>query len=416
LRKLAAWEEMSRIQSVMQSMDPLVAASARGASVAAMWLYAGQVETIFGEIFGQAVDGQTMTKRIMQASTLGPEWTVAAGGSKVAEREVGKVPYVDGAINANNLFASDRHAVWAAMASRGSPWTAGRLNPLSEAPALLASWAGTVLGGDPLPLASDGSAYFGAEFHTNIMWSSSSRAAVADDHATWDAKYLGPQCPPPPPLPEIAVSFAWSENSMSPGTGPHAAGLGIFIPAIAPPDVPNQYVMVLVPTYTDDNHNVLGVCAMNCPSAWTNFADYNLLKVASKGDNFAQPKIPVTVTRDLRKRPSADPWNLLFRFRFAQTGSGSKVDLSGLVLNDGTDISKQTALSTGIAYYHRQGHWAEPPNLLNPFWRAGLTRADVDDQARSSTGDIAQVLSSSGVPWAADAYTQLYAAGFRGLQ
>jgi hypothetical protein len=82
--------------------------------------------------------------------------------------------------------------------------------------------------------------------------------------------------------------------------------------------------------------------------------------------------------------------------------------------DDGTDISRQTAMATGIAYYHRAGHWREPPNLFNPFWRAGLTHPGIDAQGRG--GDVPGALNSSNVPWAADTYNQLKAVGYKGFQ
>jgi hypothetical protein len=156
-------------------------------------------------------------------------------------------------------------------------------------------------------------------------------------------------------------------------------------------------------------------------NVWFDFVDYNFIRVADESDNFGQPKNFAVVQRDFRQRPaSADPWNLAFRFRFARGGEGEEFDLqgtNGIVLRDNTDISKQTALSAGISYYHRAGHEREPPNLLNPFWRAGLVHADVDDQSRPGTGtDIQETLTGSGVEWAADAFNKLYNAGYRGIR
>ena len=48
----------------------------------------------------------------------------------------------------------------------------------------------------------------------------------------------------------------------------------------------------------------------------------------------------------------------------------------------GTEISKAGfdtqggALRGHHAYYHRAGHWKEPPNFYNPFWRATLYKPD----------------------------------------
>jgi hypothetical protein len=66
-------------------------------------------------------------------------------------------------------------------------------------------------------------------------------------------------------------------------------------------------------------------------------------------------------------------------------------------LSDGTDISRAIALSAGMAYYHRVGElerWREPPNFLNPFWRATLVGAGAD-QPRG-VPDIVSTLSATG--------------------
>lgn len=75
------------------------------------------------------------------------------------------------------------------------------------------------------------------------------------------------------------------------------------------------------------------------------------------------------------------------------------------------NISRQTAVSTGLAYYHRREHWREPPNLLNPYWRATLVPATVDS---SGAEDFVDELNGAGVGWAAEAYEALRAQGYRG--
>jgi len=74
--------------------------------------------------------------------------------------------------------------------------------------------------------------------------------------------------------------------------------------------------------------------------------------------------------------------------------------------------SKQTGLSAGIAYYHRKGHWKEPPNLLNPYWRATIVPLTVDAQGRG--GDVADTLNDVGAGWAASAWNGLRGQGYEG--
>jgi hypothetical protein len=128
---------------------------------------------------------------------------------------------------------------------------------------------------------------------------------------------------------------------------------------------------------------------------------------------WAQPKLFALVQRDYGVRGlRADPWSVLFRFSFAPHQS-SKFDSHGLYLADGTDISVQSALATGLAYYHRRGYWEEPPNLWNPFWRATLVAADVDrgGDMRRGGSDISTTVGGI----AAQAFRHLIRAGYKGV-
>ncbi len=155
----------------------------------------------------------------------------------------------------------------------------------------------------------------------------------------------------------------------------------------------------------------------SCPGVWPAFVDYNLRGVVDVGDNYAQPKNFALVQRDMGARPVADPWNFFTRFRF-EAGSDGRFNNSGLALADGTPNRMQTALSTGIAYYHRGeslglNHWNEPPNLLNPYWRATLVAPDIDDDGLD---DASNTLRENGANTAADTFDALRSSGFRGMQ
>lgn len=128
---------------------------------------------------------------------------------------------------------------------------------------------------------------------------------------------------------------------------------------------------------------------------------------------WAQPKLFALVQRDYKQRGlKSDPWNLRFRFGFSQEGAGG-FDSHGWHLANGTDISVQQALATGLAYYHRRGHWEEPPNLWNPFWRATLVSADVDSGGDLSRGgnDVPATVGGA----AAEAFGQLVRSGYKGV-
>ncbi|WP_224372209.1 pilus assembly protein TadG-related protein [Hyalangium versicolor] len=149
-----------------------------------------------------------------------------------------------------------------------------------------------------------------------------------------------------------------------------------------------------------------------CPNTFIGGMTYN---TADQQDEnlWAQPKTYALVQRDYRARGrKSQPWELLFQLRFTSTSPGT-FDSHGWNTASGMDISVQQALGTGLAYYHRPGHWNEAPNLWNPYWRATLVSADVDasgDLRRGGT-DIADTVGGP----AAEALRQLVLAGYKGV-
>jgi hypothetical protein len=158
-------------------------------------------------------------------------------------------------------------------------------------------------------------------------------------------------------------------------------------------------------------HHTMGECRPeHCPGMWPGYFDYNDNLVADSGNNWGQPKLYAVIQRDFsRPEMKPDPWNLMFRFRFTPENDGVTFDNRGIQLSNGDDISKATALSAGIAYYKRAGpYWREPPNFLNPFWRATLVSAQTDAQGKQ---DIENVLRTA-APFSADVYKALEAKGY----
>ncbi len=407
-RWIPVWREISRVRGVLSGLDAAAHGQAANNRAACTGLYLGELEAYLDQLYYQSLDRQRLAGKIARQASGGlPEWVAPAGADTVAKRETGLIPLVDGAVNINNVFGAERHAVLAAMSSRGHPWTANRDTTAflpSGAPQLIQRAFQRIGIGREVTLDIEGNAYFGPKVHDNTTLSTAGDFAWADDHGLGASRYRGLACKRPLTPPISGASYVTSR-------GQHRAGFAAVIPREFP-DMPSTPLPVFGLGWSDSIHTLDG------PPVWSSFVDYNYVRVAFPSDNWAQPKLPVVVQRDLTRRAGpADPWNLGFRFRFSPTGADFDLGRNKrIVLRDGTDISRQTAMATGIAYYHRQGHWKEPPNLLNPFWRAGLTHADIDDQARGSGGDIPKTLNGAGVGWAADAYSQLYNSGYRGMQ
>lgn len=158
--------------------------------------------------------------------------------------------------------------------------------------------------------------------------------------------------------------------------------------------------------------HTMGDCTPLCPSVWVRTIGFQ--PADDVRDAWGQPKVMVALQRDLAARQF--PWELHFRFPFSATGPAAGWDARGHRLESGSsrglNIQLQTAFSTGIAYYHRRGHWDEFPNLLNPFWRAALAAHDVD---ATGPADARRVLGAPGHRWQRDAYDALRAQGYEGL-
>jgi hypothetical protein len=155
---------------------------------------------------------------------------------------------------------------------------------------------------------------------------------------------------------------------------------------------------------SDPTIHAMGSCPEGpSPCMWPKFMDYNQAQVADQNNFFGQPILFALGYRDLTKAPK-DPWNLNFDFNVLGDAKFDNMAAGG------TEISKagfdsQVSLSAAIAYYHRAGHWKEPPNFFNPFWRATLYKPDSDAEV---------ALTAAGFLTAAETTTLLRAAGFKG--
>lgn len=96
---------------------------------------------------------------------------------------------------------------------------------------------------------------------------------------------------------------------------------------------------------------------------------------------WGQPKLPVLLTQ---ARPAlSDPFNLTVGLRLDSSGPGARFDMKRAI-----DMSVTSA--AGMAYYHRRGHLGEPPNMLNPFWRAALVPMEIDERSQRDPTQASQ--------------------------
>ncbi|MFO0597252.1 MAG: Tad domain-containing protein [Myxococcaceae bacterium] len=359
--------------------------------------------------FYRAVQAQQLTRQIIAASKLNDVEVIDTGAgsnpntaAKVSMREVD----CDYGTGGNPALAGDEPAgfglclrgqmnetmLYAAMGSRGNPWVTGR----GTVPGKVQQKLNQILrkyGAVGMTLgAPTGSGYWsdgltdGNSPTTTESW--------ADDHGTVNV---------------TAGNCAQSEDIKGHVKSTHLVLTNDeheWTPTLNGGDVDKK----------PDVFHTMGDCTPLCPSVWVRTIGFKPSDVEL--DAWGQPKMVVALERDLAKNQW--PWELHFDFPFSATGPAGQWDGRGQELHTrtgkGLSIRKQTALATGIAYYHRRYHWDEFPNLLNPFWRATLAPMDIDStEGPVGAADVQRSLSAPEYRWQRDAFRTLTGAGFQGL-
>lgn len=331
---------------------------------------------------------QKLAGEIASAASAGDRWSgewSAKGNSALnsinLSREL-KVMHPDEQLRMNHINA--------AMGSRGATFTTTR----GSSAGIMSLRLNTKIPKPDYAVLSDtGSGYWASS--KNHGGTPSGAYAWADDHGGSTVFFLRNQAPCPP-----MVGYG-SANAHVKSTDKQ--------------DTSDQHVWK--PGSDQDparERHTLGRCN-ECPGMWPGFVDYDLGLLTNGPELFGQPKNFAIVQRDYTERKSnPDPWNIFARFRFAKSGPDNQIENLGLhVLSGGQnlDISKQTALSAGLTYYHRMGHWKETPNFFNPYWRATLAPATIDAAGK---GDVGKALDGADVKWAGDAWRALSGVGFKG--
>jgi hypothetical protein len=130
----------------------------------------------------------------------------------------------------------------------------------------------------------------------------------------------------------------------------------------------------------DKRRHVLAKFVEGPKAVWPGNVDFHHELANNEGAYYGQPMGYTMVQRKYDPEERTDPWLFNFSYRFgAETSTfnnrGTEVG--------GYDLTRQIAIAAGITYYHRSGgddlsRWREPPNLLNPFWRATLVPPATD--------------------------------------
>lgn len=363
--------------------------------------------TIYGKLLSDHVMKQKHVQKVADGVRSGlsaPEAGAAKafselnGGSGVPNHEDlmnamrgGSGPICDGAVCPAG--GSGRAPLNATMGSLGWTWVHNRAGGSAG---FGTGSAGRTTG----PMAY----YSAGEMDPSNYNTVSGRNSWGHDHAR---TVIPDRCPTQPPTPPEATDAFVKSDEEQVRQDQHVYGA-----RLAPGTAPESGE----PTY--ETHT-LGACVA-CPGIWPYSIGYNVSALQEGPDNdYGQPKLYSVLSRDYATR-RADPWNLFFRFRFSRESTNESVFDNGspegrMQRARYGVLRRQVAMSAGIAYYHRPrpaavgGGWREPPNFLNPFWRATLVSVEGtnDDRPHES-------LQAAGFGQHAEVVERLRARGFEG--
>ena len=379
-------EEHDRIKLLWPALDLEAGMQIYGAGIMNLRLLAEAREVVQEKLVAEQLQGALLANTVARAEAgRGRSWR-AVSLDRINLREVGGGGRTDGAVLGRHV-GGNMHGVWAVMGSRGNPFVTAR--DLSHV-AIESALRRVTGSDDPVVFGHQGSSYFSERFHGHTKWEVEGYAAWADDHGVLGMRYVGGGCNDTASR-IYPVTGMVKSTDLSDDTDEH-----LWSPRAFDPNDPGDVV-------PGSATHTASICTNRvCPAMFFAFQDYNQMLVANEDDVFGQPKNYAALVDERTQGP--DPWNLLFRFQLAKNSGGAELKLRERGIG--------SALSAGMAYYHRRAHFKEPPNLFNPFWRAGLVRADVDEQGR--LGDLADAYRAAD-PVAGESFERLYAVGYRGI-
>jgi hypothetical protein len=374
--------EAARVGKLWDQLDTEAGNEAREIRMETLRIYADELSVYQNQLLTQ-LGNQTLSKALVNQARTGQRYPMelnAPDSSAVALREVNLSnacaiagqPYDPAAAPGIGCapFSQNAHVVWATMGTRGYAFVTGRGND-----AIINGITSLMPAGVGVTGYLGGSGFFSDE-ESHGDASETNQQAWAHDHMSLTVTY---------------------------GNGSGKCFKSTKGKANAEASVRSTRII------GDEAHKWNGGADLNpVPrhtvggGMWPSFIDYNPALLVDMADNFGQPKLYSVMQRDYSQRPGALPWELQFNMKF--TSTGSSLDLRGRAVS--------TSLATGVAYYHRASHWREPPNFMNPFWRATIMADDIDAQAAA---DVPSTLSAAADPAGARAYTLLRQGGYRGF-
>ena len=401
LLQQALQKEEKRVDTVFMGKDSAAGLEARALQISTV--SDRQNELFVDNLLKKTLSGSLdIASAIATEVSKGNRWSedevtavTASQEVNLREQDAKQCDGGDGAACQRRSAAHKNHFIWATMGTRGYGFVTGRSGGVGPIEKKLRT---IIIPPQTFEVTNRGAGYFadGSDPTHGAKGSTGNEHAWGDDHGSVSVEYI----PAPPCTPESGNGNPEARVRSNDTSG--AAG----------PDQ-HEWSGGSDPGDRIANHT-MGKCTL-CPGMWPPHMDYNWNKLENTTDLWGQPKTYAVLQRDLNKRQATkgDPWNLFFTFKFSKSNSGEEFDNRGLKLSTfkDVDISQATAISTGMAYYHRVGGgYKEPPNFLNPYWRATLVRGDIDTQGPV---DVVKVLSEATNKEASKAVEALRDAGYK---
>ena len=145
------------------------------------------------------------------------------------------------------------------------------------------------------------------------------------------------------------------------------------------------------------------------------FIDYEQTNLTDTDNLYGQPKNLSVMSSD--PRAHRDPWDMKLNFQFTPGGADFDMIDRPAALNNGLTL----AIGSGVTYYSRPDHYAEPPNLFAPYWRSTLSRMTVDRPAAGPLRaaydlDLINMLNATGQTEAAVTFRSLATDDYKGFE
>jgi hypothetical protein len=355
----AITQEISQIQQKWDNVDIAASAQVRNLNSAQASMYANDFDANYRKL-EQTIKDQALTGEIVaMAQPLSP-WQLSAPPDATNSnnmREIDRgcdvgvacdgMPSVSGSAGGDNTIM---HQYEIYMGTRGDGFTTGRdggaMLITAKLSQMLSSWGAALYTGQ-------GASYRGDQFDGPLHGAQGNPgAAHSDDDGS--VGFFGTFGGCPIAIPPLGVETHVRANLN------------------ANPDV-HTWSGGTCPNQSHISHSLIGDIA---GGNWPIVIDYNTDQKANAINVHGQPKLYAIIQREYEQRMDGKPEPYMLDFKFKFAGSSTPFNNRGKVV--GGQSMMQTAVASGLAYYHRANDWQEPPNFMNPFWRATLVVPDID--------------------------------------